>query len=122
MDSANFAPRVLIVDDSDENRQVLRAALERRGMQILEAQRATEGLQLAQAEHPDLILLDVDGIERTSEAAPEDLVAAADRCAASLIVLGTMRRPAAEPGEFVRKPYHYAPLIRKIESLLAKAA
>jgi DNA-binding response OmpR family regulator len=122
MDTAQTAPRVLIVDRSQESREILRAALERRGMRIFEAQAAGEGLELVESQRPDLILLDVDGAEQEAPNHPRQLALAADQQATPIIVLGTVRRAALAPGEFVRKPYHYAPLIRKIEALLAKAA
>lgn len=111
--------RVLIVDPSQENREVLKAALERRGIQILEAQRADEGRRLIARHHPDLVLVDAD---ETAEQGDDLAELAADE--RPTIVLGRARlagQPLAQ-GEFVRKPYHYAPLIRKIEALLAKAA
>lgn len=117
MEKCIAAPRVLIVDESAENREVLRAALERRGMRILEAQEPSEGMRVAADERPDLILLDAD----SRAGSPRDLSRVAEASETPLIVLGTTRLPVAE-GEFVRKPYHYAPLIRKIEALLARAA
>jgi hypothetical protein len=36
-----------------------------------------------------------------------------------MVLLGSARRAGTSPsGEFVAKPYHYAPLILKIEQLL----
>jgi two-component system, sensor histidine kinase and response regulator len=51
-------PRVLIVDDDDRNRALLRAML-RDQYQTLEAESGTAALQLLQREHVDLVLLDV---------------------------------------------------------------
>jgi CheY-like chemotaxis protein len=112
---------VLIVDRSEETRGVLRAALERDGTRVWEADAADEGLELARRHHPDLIVLDLE-IDTTPDAALPGKFAQHSRSdAASLIVLGTARRhvPQAPHTQFVPKPYHYAPLIRKIEELLA---
>jgi DNA-binding NtrC family response regulator len=115
--------RVLIVDRSEDSREVLRAALERRGIQILEATGARQGAALAEQHHPAVIILDSD-----SEAA-EDVQVRAQFDAASrehqtaVVVLGRTRRverPAPHE-QFVAKPYHYAPLIRTIEQLLITA-
>jgi CheY-like chemotaxis protein len=108
---------VLIVDRSEETRQVLRTALERRGTQVLEAEAAGSGLELARRHHPDLIILDLEVDTTTDANLPEQFAHHSQTQAASLIVLGTARRSAC--GEFVAKPYHYGPLIRKIEELLA---
>jgi len=114
---------VLIVDGSEENREVLKAALERRGCRILSASRAERGLQLARRHHPDVIVLDLE----LSTASPEELCAPFAReteaTATRLVILGTMRRceRGFPTGEFVAKPYHYGPLVRRIEQLLDSA-
>ena len=116
-------PSVLIVDRSEENREVLRAALERRGCKIFSANRARQGLELARRHRPDVIVLDLE----LEDASPEELCAPFARESevnrANLLVLGSLRR-SQKPvlrGEFVAKPYHYAPLVRRIEQLLASA-
>jgi CheY-like chemotaxis protein len=51
---------VLVVDDDDDIRMLVRLSLERvGGNEVLEATNGREGLELAQAERPDAILLDV---------------------------------------------------------------
>ena len=107
---------VLIVDHSEETRQVLRTALERRGANVLEAEAARSGLEMARRHHPDLIILDLE-VETTPDAKVSEVFAQHTRQDdSSLIVLGTVR--TTSHGEFVCKPYHYGPLIRKIEELL----
>jgi CheY-like chemotaxis protein len=116
-------PSVLIVDRSEENREVLKAALERRGCKIFSANRAKQGLELARQHHPDVIVLDLE----LSDSSPEELCAPFARESeanrTNLVVLGSLRRSRRPPlkGEFVAKPYHYAPLVRRIEQLLDSA-
>ena len=111
---------VLIVDCSDDTREVLQTALEHRGLQILSAGRARAGLELARRHHPDLIVLDLE----LDDSGPDDVSAGfAEQSRTShtpLVILGSMRRNRAcvSEGEFVPKPYHYGPLIRRIEELL----
>ena len=112
---------VLIVDRLDDTREVLATALKRRGLLTYSASRADEGLELARRHQPDLIVLDL-------ELEPED---GGDFCApfahaagdgrGQLMLLGGRCRRNAPAGEHVGKPYHYAPLVRKIEQLLAAA-
>ena len=55
------AGTILIVDDEESTRYVLRHMLEAEGSWTLaEAVDGTEGLRLAQAEHPDFVLLDLN--------------------------------------------------------------
>lgn len=109
---------VLIVDESAESREVLRTVLEHRGIRTLEAGGAQEGLDLARQHQPDLIVLDLE-LESNPPEFPSELAAQAVH-QTPLVLLGNARRKAAGPhvGEFMAKPYHYAPLIRRIEQLL----
>jgi signal transduction histidine kinase/DNA-binding response OmpR family regulator len=50
---------VLIVDDLEANREFLSALLSFRGHRLIEAADGLEGLELARAEHPDLIISDI---------------------------------------------------------------
>ena len=109
---------VLIVDESAESREVLRTVLEHRGLRILEAGQAQEGLDLARRHQPDLIVLDLE-LEASPPEFPSELAAQATH-PTPLVVLGSARRRASgrHVGEFISKPYHYAPLVRRIEQLL----
>ena len=50
---------VLVVDDYDEVRLLLRKALELRGCRVVEAADGLQAVEVALAERPDLILMDV---------------------------------------------------------------
>jgi CheY-like chemotaxis protein len=110
---------VLIVDRSEETREVLQTALERRGYRIFATDAAQDGIDLARRHRPDLIVLDLE----LDDSDPENLYAPfAQQCGTeggSLVALGSIRRDARlGGGEFVPKPYYYGPLIRKIEEIL----
>lgn len=130
-------PSVLIVDRSQETREVLQTALERRGVRTLAAGQTEKGMELARLHQPDLIVLDLE-LEDAPDCLPLQQAFLPDREAASadlraandqesphyhprMVLLGNLRgwRDRLPEGEFVRKPYHYGPLIRKIEELLA---
>jgi CheY-like chemotaxis protein len=51
--------RILIVDDQDSIRDILRTALAEAGANVLEAGGGAEGLQIATSDAPELILLDI---------------------------------------------------------------
>ncbi len=111
---------VLIVDRSEETREVLKTVLERRGLRTLAAGEARRGLELAREHHPDLIVLDleVDQSPPAEVCGPFSEQAEVDQT--PLVLLGSCRRSlfGERCGEFVSKPYHFGPLVRKIEQLL----
>jgi two-component system cell cycle response regulator DivK len=53
------APLVLIVDDNDWNRKLVRDVLRLAGFRMLEAATAAEGIAIAAENVPDVILLDL---------------------------------------------------------------
>jgi CheY-like chemotaxis protein len=97
-------------------------ALAGRGAQIWEATRAEVALELARKHHPDVIVLDLEIAEAASEAVRAAL-GELTSTVAPLVLLGTARRVKKDfpAGQFVAKPYEYAPLVRKIEKLLDEA-
>ena len=113
---------VLIVDSSEETREVLQTALERRGLRTFSAScPAGAGIRPAASSGPDRPGPRNRGAGGGAGAEPVRPVcrALADRtapgwsCWAAFVV----GNPPPD-GEFVAKPYHYGPLIRKIEELL----
>lgn len=54
-----MAPKVLVIDDEAPIRLLCRVNLEAEDMEVLEAEDGSTGLELARAERPDVILLDV---------------------------------------------------------------
>jgi len=111
---------VLIVDPSAETREVLQTALERRGLRTFSAGQTARGLELAHRHQPDLIVLDLEVDGSDSPGVPVPFVAQSRASRVPLVMLGSIRRKDSTlpAGEFVAKPYHYGPLIRKIEALL----
>jgi CheY-like chemotaxis protein len=114
---------VLIVDESAESREVLATLLARRGATTLEARGPRQAVQLADSHQIDLIVFDADSDHTDTGAGIDDVKAAASRKGTPIVILGTVRllpkRVAA--GQIVSKPYHYGPLVDKIEDLLAAA-
>ena len=54
------SPRILYIEDNADNRMLVKRVLEAEGYSILAAKDAHEGLRLALAELPDLILMDIN--------------------------------------------------------------
>jgi len=58
MQREKLKPSILVVDDYDEFRKLLRIRLEQRGYLVLEAADGQEAVEVAERELPDLILMD----------------------------------------------------------------
>ena len=59
---------ILVVEDNDKNRKLVRDVLTYKGYEVIEAETGEEGVRLAKARQPRLILMDIqlpgiDGIE-----------------------------------------------------------
>jgi DNA-binding response OmpR family regulator len=64
--------KILIVEDESTLRKAIKKKLEKEGFQVFEAANGVQGLDLAQKEKPDLVLLDIvmpvkDGIQMLRE-------------------------------------------------------
>lgn len=51
--------RVLIIEDNDDNMELIAFILEQNGYQTLKASNGCEGVEMAVAERPDFIILDI---------------------------------------------------------------
>jgi len=61
---------IMVVDDFDDTRLMLKLWLEKKGYRILEAENGEEAVDLANRERPDLIIMDIempyaDGLDAT---------------------------------------------------------
>jgi two-component system cell cycle response regulator DivK len=65
-----MSQRILVVEDNDRNRRLLKILLESRGYEVIEAVTGEEAMKYLKDHKPDLILMDiqlpnVDGLELT---------------------------------------------------------
>jgi two-component system, cell cycle response regulator DivK len=65
-----MSKRILVVEDTEDNRRIIRDLLSSVGYELIEATDGAEGVAVAQSQHPDLILMDIqlpqmDGYEAT---------------------------------------------------------
>ena len=54
-----MAEKILVVEDNEQNRVLMRQILTPHGYEVLEAADGLTGLEMARAQMPDLILLDI---------------------------------------------------------------
>jgi len=71
-DSPGAERTVLVVDDFDDTRLLLRTWLQKKGFRVLEAENGNEAVAAAARHHPDFIIMDVempelDGLDATRQ-------------------------------------------------------
>ena len=111
---------VLIVEESEESRAVFRTIFERLGIQLFVAAGAREGLELVRQHRPGVVVLDLEADAADDEAVCDEYDRQSRQNNSSLLILGKAKRfrQTLPQDRIVPKPYHYGPLIRKIEQLL----
>jgi CheY-like chemotaxis protein len=120
---------MLLVEDSEESREGLSRYLRRKGYEILLAVDGRQGVEVARAEVPDLILIDlslpvVDGWEATRQLKAGSVTRGIPVIALTAHAMAGDRERALEAGcdDYDTKPIDFSRLLTKIESLLEKKA
>ena len=117
--------RVLFIEDSPTLAQLLEVSLLQAGYQVVKASSGEEGLELARAEPPDLLLCDVmlpgiDGFEVVRQLRRELTTANM-----SIIMLTAMANVMegldAGADDYVLKPYDHRELLARVRSVLRRA-
>ena len=128
MSKDNSVSTILIVDDTDDTRDVLRTMLEMKGCRVLEAADGAEGVEVAAREVPDLILMDLnlpelDGFDATRRIRERAEAHAIPVVAMSAYYDGDWRQQALAAGcvACVRKPLDPEVFDSVISSLLPKS-
>ncbi len=118
--------KILLIEDNEMNRDMLSRRLERRGYQVVIAVDGGQGVQLAQAEVPALILMDMslpvlDGWEATRQlkAAPETQSIPIIALTAHAMSDDREKALAAGCNDYDTKPIDFPRLLAKIQTLLA---
>ena len=121
-------PKILIVEDNVENRDSLSRRLQRRGYEVLTAEDGKAGLAMAQAEKPDLVLMDMNMPELDGWATLRLLRAddqTAGVCVAMFSVKSEVRDKvsALKDGavDYITKPFGVDELIGRVHRILDAA-
>ncbi len=117
------APTVLVVDDLQGVRQLLRSVLEKAGYEVLEAEDGRRGLDLVRTESPDVLLLDIrmpglDGfavLERARAADPELPVIMVTAYADTDTAVSAMQLGAYD---YLSKPFNHGEVLAVVERAL----
>lgn len=117
---------ILIVEDENQIRKLLKAHLESEGFQVLEAGTGQEALQIWEKSHPDLVLLDImlpgfTGLEvmksiRTKASTPVILLTARSDEVDKLIGL------ELGADDYITKPFSSREVVARIHAVLRRVS
>ena len=103
---------ILVVDDFDDTRLLLRTWLEKRGFRVVEAHDGIEAVRRAESEAPDLIIMDVempelDGLAATRKIRGIEGLGTVPILAVSAYGADQFREPALAAGcnDYVSTPF-----------------
>ncbi len=121
-----MSKRILVVEDHEDNRQILRDLLASADFTMIEAWDGEAALKVAAAERPDLILMDIqlpgiDGYEVTRRLKADPALRAIPIIAVTSYALSGDEAKARAAGcdAYVTKPYSPRQLLAKIREYLA---
>lgn len=116
---------ILVVDDFDDTRLMMRLWLEKRGYRVVEAANGLEALEVARRESPHLVIMDIempemDGLTATRRIHEEEGLRDVPIVAVSAYGAEHWRDRALAAGcvEYVSTPFEPKELSQLIESLL----
>jgi len=117
--------RILVVEDQEDNRQILRDLLASTDYEIMEAENGLEALAAVAKHRPDLILMDIqlpilDGYEATRRIKADPELRSIPIIAVTSYALSGDEAKAREAGcdAYVPKPYSPRQLLAKIKEFL----
>ena len=118
--------KILIIEDTENNRILLTRRLKLRGNETVTAEDAERGLALAEAERPDLILMDVglpgmDGWAAARQLKENPATRQIPVIALTAHAREDDRKKALSAGfdDYETKPIDFAKLFEKIDALLS---
>jgi two-component system cell cycle response regulator DivK len=115
--------RILVVEDQEDNRQILRDLLTKAGFDMIEAENGEDAVALAQASRPDLILMDIqlpilDGYEATRRIKADPNLKSIPIIVVTSYALSGDEEKARLAGcdDYVAKPFSPRQLLAKIKA------
>ena len=118
--------RVLVIEDTEDNRQIIRDLLTSFDYELIEAVDGAEGVSMAQAHHPDLILMDIqlpvmDGYEATRRIRAIPELAAVPIIAVTSYAFSGDEAKTREAGcdGYIAKPFSPRVVLAKVREFLS---
>ncbi|MGH2394095.1 MAG: response regulator [Candidatus Limnocylindria bacterium] len=116
-----------MIEDTEDNRQIMRDLLSNAGYDMIEAQDGAEGVAMAQSHRPDLILMDIqlpvlDGYEATRRIKADPELRAIPIVVVTSYALSGDEQKARAAGcdAYVAKPFSPRELLGTIREFLAE--
>ncbi|MGQ0584346.1 MAG: response regulator [Reyranella sp.] len=120
-----MSKKILVVEDTEDNRQILRDLLGMAGYEMVEAHDGLQGVAMAAEHRPDLILMDIqmpvlDGYEATRRIKADPALAAIPIVAVTSYALSGDEAKARDAGcnDYIAKPYSPRQMLAKIREIL----
>jgi two-component system, cell cycle response regulator DivK len=121
-----MSKRILVVEDQEDNRRILRDLLTSVGYEVVEAVSGEDGVRMAETQAPDLILMDIqlpglDGYEATRRIKANTVQRQIPIIAVTSYALSGDDARAFEAGcdAYVSKPFSPRALLAKIREFLS---
>ena len=118
---------ILVVEDNDKSRKLVRDVLTFKGYEIVEAETGEEGVGLAQERRPSLILMDIrlpgiDGIQALGRLRAEVATRGIPVMAMTASVMTNDRQKVLDAGfdSFQSKPIKIKDFVAAVEQLLER--
>ncbi len=118
-------PTVLVVEDFEDNRFMMRRLLEMSGYRVVEAVNGKQAVEKAQSERPDIILMDLslpmlDGLAATRQIRAHDGLGKVPIVAVSAHDSADFHAEALAAGcnEYVTKPIDFDQLVQLLSRLM----
>ena len=124
-----MSKRILIVEDQEDNRTILRDVLSTVGYELIEALNGKDGVRLAQSERPDLILMDIQLPEMDGYQATQQIKSIAELKTIPIIAVTSYalsgdeaKARAAGCDGYIAKPFSPRELLAKVRKYLSDEA
>jgi two-component system cell cycle response regulator DivK len=119
--------RILVIEDSPVNMALTRAILENAGHAVVEAEDATQGLEMARCERLDIVLMDIqlpdiDGLTATRMLKADPRTAHLPVIAVTAFAMKGDEDESRAAGcdAYVTKPIRYKEFLAQLESVMAR--
>ncbi|MDP2329216.1 MAG: response regulator [Reyranella sp.] len=120
-----MSKKILVVEDTEDNRQILRDLLGMAGYTLFEARDGAEGVAKAAEHRPDLILMDIqmpvmDGYEATRRIKANPDLKAIPIVAVTSYALSGDEQKTRDAGcdAYIAKPYSPRQMLAKVREIL----